>query len=159
MCKAIFMITSRVNTFISFLHKHTRVYIKVLRLAMKVDEHKYYDGFLGAINVAFSALERFSMIFKRSTCVKTLYFSLNFSHFMALNKSFFNARNGRREKIVQCFHSFRAVDLPESNYTFQNPMTSLRNILAALSDMVVMVGVECRNLAVQRIHIPCHNLT
>jgi hypothetical protein len=38
------------------------------------------------------------MISKRSVCMKSLSFSLYFSHFMALNKSFLNALNGRREK-------------------------------------------------------------
>lgn len=43
MCKAIFTISSEANNLLSFL-SNTLASIKVLRLAMKVDERKHYDG-------------------------------------------------------------------------------------------------------------------
>lgn len=54
MCKAIFVITSSINIHVSFFFRTSTSTVKVLRLAMKVDEHKYYDGFLGAINDALA---------------------------------------------------------------------------------------------------------
>lgn len=148
------MITSRANTLISFFFAHSlRVYSNVLRRAMKVDKHKYNDVF------------RCDKFFFWEILIKMLnwrvwgFFALRFSHFMALNKSFLKRNRRKGKDLFQCFHSFRSVNLPESNYTSRNPTMSLRNILAAPWDMGVMAGVECRNLAVQQIRIPYRNLT
>lgn len=136
-------------------------YIKVLRLAMKVDQYKYYDGvFFGVISSDFHSLKSLSLS-SRKSWFKTLI-SLDFSFLSTSLSSQRNEHgwmNGKSDFSVQYLHNIRSADLPESNCTFQTLTMTLPSISEVLLSMVVMAGVELKSLAAKRIRIPCHNQT
>lgn len=97
--------------------------VKVLRLAMKVDEHKYYDGFLGAINDALAgAWEKFSVgLNKNVNGMKSLSLDsraqLSTSHTVRMER--------RKEKKIsaQCLDDIHANDF---TYRYQTTHLEVR---------------------------------
>lgn len=145
MCKAIFMITSSANIHVSFFcflcfAVHRRAH-KRLRLAMKVDEHKYYDGFLGAINDAFDWCSREILSRSRREKRKRHEEPLSLGSPHNRRRSCYSQQvtpNGWGDGENSDFcsvpkrYSHEWLHLPVSHCTSRSPMTSLRSTLAAL---------------------------